>query len=85
MASQSNRGPGSATSAGRRSAISSLMGTDAPLERHEAARGFSVTLAIAEGGTVRMPLEKIFWAQRFGMPTDKIGISRMINCERPAG
>ena len=61
------------------------MGTDAPLERYEAARDFSVALAIAEGGTVRMPLEKTFWARRFGMPTDKFGIPRMINCERPAG
>lgn len=72
-----------------------LMGSDAPPERYEAPRGFSVTLgiddpaeaerifnALAEDGTVRMPLQQTFWAARFGMLTDRFGIPWMINCEQ---
>ena len=28
-----------------------------------------------------MPLEKTFWAERFGMLTDRFGIPWLINCE----
>jgi PhnB protein len=28
-----------------------------------------------------MPLEKTFWAERFGMVIDRFGIPWMINCE----
>jgi PhnB protein len=28
-----------------------------------------------------MPLEKTFWAQRFGMLVDRFGIPWMVNCE----
>jgi len=28
-----------------------------------------------------MPLEKTFWAERFGMLTDRFGLSWMVNCE----
>jgi uncharacterized glyoxalase superfamily protein PhnB len=34
--------------------------------------------ALAEGGAVTMPLGKTFWSPRFGMLTDKFGISWMI-------
>jgi PhnB protein len=74
-----------------------LMGSDAPPDRYEAMKGFSVTLgiddpaeaerifhALAENGTVRMPIEKTFWALRFGMLVDQFGTPWMINCE-PAG
>lgn len=37
---------------------------------------------LAEGGTVRMPLQKTFWAVSFGMLTDCIGIPWVINCEK---
>jgi PhnB protein len=30
---------------------------------------------------VRMPLEKTFWAQRFGMLVDRFGIPWMVNCD----
>jgi PhnB protein len=36
---------------------------------------------LAEGGTVTMPLEKTFWAEAFGMVTDKFGIKWMVNCD----
>jgi PhnB protein len=28
-----------------------------------------------------MPLEKTFWAQRFGMLVDRFGIPWMVNCD----
>jgi PhnB protein len=34
------------------------------------------------GGQVIMPMQETFWAQRFGMVTDKFGINWMFNCER---
>jgi PhnB protein len=34
--------------------------------------------ALAEGGTVRMPLGKTFFAKRFGMVADKFGVGWMI-------
>lgn len=36
---------------------------------------------LSEGGKVTMPLEKTFWAEAFGMLTDKFGIKWMINCD----
>src|SRR5690606_18540939 len=35
--------------------------------------------ALAEGGSVQMPLDKTFWSPRFGMVTDRFGIPWMIN------
>ena len=70
-----------------------LMGSDAPPQYYEQPRGISVALhvadaregerifnALADGGTVTMPLEKTFWAERFGMVTDRFGIPWMVNC-----
>jgi PhnB protein len=72
------------------------MGADVPPEHYEEPKGFSVTLgvddpaaaerifhALAENGTVRMPLEKTSWALRFGMLVDQFGIPWMINCDEP--
>ena len=52
-----------------------LMGSDAPPDRYEPMKGFSVTLgiddpkdaerifhALSENGTVQMPIQKTFWA-----------------------
>jgi PhnB protein len=36
---------------------------------------------LAKDGTVLMPLEKTFWAARFGMLVDRFGIPWLINCE----
>ena len=38
---------------------------------------------LAPGGTVIMPLEKTYWAEAFGMVTDKFGVKWMINCDTP--
>jgi PhnB protein len=74
-----------------------LMGSDAPPGRQEKPQGFSVSIqvkqpaeaervfhALAENGTVRMPIQETFWAVRFGMLVDQFGIPWMINCPRPA-
>jgi PhnB protein len=71
-----------------------LMGSDAPPDHQQAMQGFSVTLgiddpaeaervfhALAENGTVRMPIGKTFWAERFGMLVDQFGTPWMVNCE----
>ena len=73
-----------------------LMGGDTPQGHYEKPQGFTVTLgiddpgeaervftALAEGGSVRMPLQETFWARRFGMLVDRFGTPWMINCERP--
>ncbi len=37
---------------------------------------------LSEGARIDMPLQETFWAQRFGMLTDKYGISWMFNVEK---
>jgi PhnB protein len=44
----------------------------------EAERVFS---QLANRGRVVMPLEKTFWAERFGMVVDRFGIPWLINCD----
>ena len=36
---------------------------------------------LGKDGTVAVPLEKTFWAARFGMLVDRFGIPWLINCE----
>jgi PhnB protein len=38
---------------------------------------------LSNGGAVIMPLGKTFWAEAFGMVTDKFGIKWMVNCDAP--
>ncbi len=74
-----------------------LMGSDCPAGQYDAPKGFAVTLgignpteaervfhALAENGSVQMPIQKTFWAIRFGMLTDQFGTPWMINCEHAA-
>jgi PhnB protein len=42
----------------------------------EALRTFD---ALADGGKVTMPMEKTFWAESFGMLTDRFGTSWMVS------
>ena len=71
-----------------------LMGSDPPPEHYQAPKGYAVTVnldepaeaervfhALAEQGSVSMPLQKTFWARAFGMLVDRFGIPWMINCE----
>lgn len=41
----------------------------------------SVFERLADGGAVMMPLGKTYWAEAFGMVTDRFGIRWMVNCE----
>ena len=72
-----------------------IMGSDAPPGLFDGRQGFSISLhptdpaaaeriyeALAEGGTVRMPLQETFWAERFGMVTDRFGTPWMISCDK---
>jgi PhnB protein len=74
-----------------------LMGSDAPPEHYETPKGFSVSLnvkdpaeaerifhALAENGTIKMPIQKTFWSAAFGMLVDRFGIPWMINSEQAA-
>lgn len=38
---------------------------------------------LSEDATIVMPMQETFWAQRFGMLTDKFGINWMFNCDKP--
>ena len=38
---------------------------------------------LSDGGNVTMPLDKTFWAEAFGMLTDRFGINWMVNCDTP--
>jgi PhnB protein len=71
-----------------------LMGSDVPPGHYNQPQGFRVNIsvknpadaerifkALADKGKVTMPLEKTFWAQRFGMVNDQYGTPWMINCE----
>ncbi|MGB9466620.1 MAG: VOC family protein [Candidatus Acidiferrum sp.] len=75
----------------------SLLGSDPPPGRYQQPQGFSVSLsvkepaeterifnALAENGTVQMPIQKTFWSVRFGMLVDQFGIPWILNCEQAA-
>lgn len=38
--------------------------------------------ALAENGTIEMPMQQTFWSLRFGVLTDQFGIPWTINCAR---
>lgn len=70
-----------------------LMGSDAPAGTFAQPQGLYVSInvdepaeadrifnALAEGGNVQMPIDKTFWAERFGMMVDRFGTPWMVNC-----
>ena len=74
-----------------------LTGGDVAPDRYEEPKGFSLSIQIAstadaerifrelaKDGRIVMPLEKTFWALRFGMVVDRFGIPWLINCEESA-
>ncbi|TXI79073.1 MULTISPECIES: VOC family protein [unclassified Cupriavidus] len=46
------------------------------------AEGERIFQALAEGGQVTVPFQKTFWAEGFGMVTDRFGLMWMVNCEQ---
>jgi len=70
-----------------------LMAADVAPGRYDESKGFSLSLQtsdaseaervfgqLAKSGRIVMPLEKTFWAERFGMVVDRFGIPWLINC-----
>jgi len=68
-----------------------LMASDGCAEAPTAFSGFSLSVtlpgpaeadrafkALAEGGSVQMPLGKTFWSPCFGMVTDRFGVAWMV-------
>ena len=68
-----------------------LMGCDVPPNGSKPIGGFQVSVgtsdlaevkrifnALADGGTIQMPLDKTFWSPLFGMCTDKFGVAWMV-------
>jgi PhnB protein len=53
------------------------------LEPGNAAEAERIFARLSESGRVGMPLQKTFWAERFGMVTDRFGIPWMLNCSTP--
>jgi len=71
-------------------------GADAPPGQYQKPQGFALQFnlsepveaerifnALAENGTVQMPMQETFWALRFGVLVDQFGIPWHINCEKP--
>jgi PhnB protein len=48
----------------------------------DAARAEKIFRALSDGANVTMPIQETFWAERFGMLTDKFGIPWMVNCSK---
>lgn len=77
-----------------------LMGTDAPqsmgfavapgnnvhinLEPDSRAETERLFHALADGGTVQMPLQDMFWGAYFGSLKDRYGVQWMFNCQAAA-
>jgi len=73
-----------------------IMGSDASPGQYNKPQGSSVTLRVdtpaeaertfkglSDGATVQMPMDKTFFAQKFGMLVDKFGTHWMVICENP--
>jgi len=70
-----------------------LMASDGQCSGRTSFEGFSMSIsvdsmaeaqpifdALAEGGTMRMPMAKTSWSEGFGMVTDRFGLNWMVNC-----
>jgi PhnB protein len=78
-----------------------LMGGDVAPDRYEAPKGFTLSLhmddttdaerifnELSKDGKIVMPLQKTFWADRFGMVVDRFGMPWVVNCggsDQPPG
>ena len=77
---------------------SELAGSDVRPDHYQPPSGFFVLLsvadpaearrmfeALADKGTVRMPLQETFWSVAFGVVVDQFGIPWEINCTESSG
>ena len=60
-----------------------IKGCSISLHPDSVAEGERLFAGLSAGGQVVMPMEKTFWAERFGMFTDRFGVSWMVNYEHP--
>ena len=73
-----------------------LMDSDASPEHYNKPQGSSVMLRVdtpeqaekafkglSDGATIKMPMDKTFFAKKFGMLVDKFGTHWMVICENP--
>ena len=51
----------------------------------DAAQAEQAFEAMSDGAKIVMPIQETFWAERFGILTDKFGINWMFNCDKPHG
>lgn len=51
------------------------------LATNDGAEGERVFNALAHGGTIDMPLQPVFWGGRYGMLTDRFGVSWMMSTQ----
>jgi uncharacterized glyoxalase superfamily protein PhnB len=65
-------------------ALSKPAGFSVAINLEDVAKSERIFHALAEGGTVQMPIQETFWAERFGMLTDQFGIPWMVNCGKAA-
>ena len=56
-------------------------GVSLSINARDEAHADKLFAALSEGGQVQMPMEKTFFAKRFGMVADKFGVSWMIIAE----
>ncbi len=76
---------------------SRVMASDGHCDGRPEFRGFSLSIAadtvaeaermfnaLAEGGTVQLPLAQTFWSPKFGMVADRFGLSWMVSVTTPA-
>jgi PhnB protein len=74
-----------------------LMASDGRCEGEPRFEGFSLSIdvpdeakaesvfnALADGGKITMPLEKTFWAPKFGMLEDRFGVGWMLSVQHKA-
>jgi PhnB protein len=59
-----------------------IKGCSVSIQIRDKAEGERIFNVLKENGTVQMPYEKTFWAERFGMLVDQFGVPWMINCEK---
>ena len=77
---------------------SELAGSDVQSDHYRRPQGFSVLVdvegveearriftALAEGGSVEMPMQETFWSPAFGVLTDRFGIPWEINGKSAGG
>ena len=62
---------------------SEIKGCSLSLSTSDPVEAERIFKALSENGTIHVPLQETFWAQRFAMFVDQFGVPWMVNCEKP--